>query len=54
MRVASCLLIVLATSVPLVVLGLAPPVVYPVAFGVTLFALLAAGFQDRGRRSTAF
>ena len=36
------------------VLGFVPPVVYPVAFGVTLFALLAAGFQDRGRRSAAF
>ena len=44
-------LIPLATSVPLVVIGIVPPVVYPAAFGVTLFALLAAGFQDRGRRS---
>ncbi len=35
---------------PLVVFGFVPPVVYPAAFGVTLFALLAAGFQDRGRR----
>ena len=28
-------------------IGFVPPVAYPIAFGVTLVALLAAGFQDR-------
>ena len=41
-------LIPLATSILLI--WITPPVAYPVAFGVTLVALLAAGFQDRGRR----
>ena len=45
-------LIPLATCILLI--GFVPPVTYPIAFGVTLFALLAAGFQDRGRRSRAF
>ena len=40
-------LIPLATCILLI--GFVPPVTYPIAFGVTLFALLAAGFQDRGR-----
>ncbi len=47
-------LIPLATSVLLVVFGWVPPVIYPVAFGVTLLALLAAGFQDRGRTRAAY
>ena len=47
-------LIPLATSVVLVVFGFVPAFVYPAAFGVTLFALLAAGFQDRGRARPAF
>jgi hypothetical protein len=45
-------LIPLATCILLI--GFVPPVTYPIAFGVTLFALLAAGFQDRGRPSRAF
>jgi hypothetical protein len=44
-------LIPLATCILLI--GFVPPVTYPIAFGVTLFALLAAGFQDRGRRAFA-
>jgi hypothetical protein len=47
-------LIPLATSVVLVVFGFVPAFVYPAAFGVTLFALLAAGFQDRGSARPAF